>query len=275
MQRPSTIIAQIQELLAALQAEVSSENDVAFLKNVDALELPGLVAAIVDYLQPRFLPYEAAIYWYLFRQSVVGSGQQYTRASIKKLKSGVVTSSRSSQATMLSAAAVTEALRGLEKKGVIVKAGDTNPEGTLYKVCLPEEIAICRETMQASVQSQSPPVIEKKELDFYNVAENRQKVFERDGYRCRYCGKQLTRFSATLDHIQPAAEGGDNSFENLVTPCLHCNSKRGSRPIMHALAHIGGDEAPKADEDIQRIVAEPGAEDATMKVKPHLPPAAK
>jgi hypothetical protein len=176
-----------------------------------------------------------------FRQSVVGSGQQYTRTSVNKLKSGLVSSSRSSQTTSLSEAAVTEALRGLEKKGVIVKAGETNREGTLYKVCLPEEITICRERMQASIQVQSAPVDEKKELDFYNIRENRQKVFERDSYKCHYCGKQLTRFSATLDHIQPAAEGGDNSFDNLVTACLHCNSKRRSQPVMDTLAARGGE----------------------------------
>jgi len=71
-----------------------------------------------------------------------------------------------------------------------------------------------------------------KELDFYNVVENRLKVFERDSYKCHYCSKQLTRFSATLDHIQPVSKGGDNSFENLVTACLHCNSERGNKPIM-------------------------------------------
>jgi len=104
------------------------------------------------------------------------------------------------------------------------------------------EIPICQEQMPASIRVQAAAVDEKKELDFYNVADNRQKVFERDGYRCRYCGKQLTRFSATLDHIQPVAQRGDNSFDNLVTACLHCNSQRGSRPVMDALARTGGGE---------------------------------
>jgi 5-methylcytosine-specific restriction endonuclease McrA len=38
-----------------------------------------------------------------------------------------------------------------------------------------------------------------------------------DNYQCRYCGKHRTRFTATLDHVKPVAEGGDHSFENLVT----------------------------------------------------------
>lgn len=234
MERPSAIIAQVKELLDDLESEVRSENDVAFLRNFDAFELPSLVASIVDYLQPALVPYEATIYWYLFRQSVVASGQQYTRASVSKL-SGVVSSVRS-RASSLCDKAVSEALRGMEKKGVIVKAGETNRQGTLYKVCLPEEIAICQERMREVAQSSSAPVDEKRELDFYNVRENRRKVFERDSYKCRYCGKQLTRFSATLDHIQPVAEHGDNSYDNLVTACLHCNSKRRNAPAMDALS---------------------------------------
>lgn len=51
----------------------------------------------------------------------------------------------------------------------------------------------------------------KKELDFYNVRENRLKLFDRDDYKCRYCSKQLTRFTATLDHVQPVSKGGDNN----------------------------------------------------------------
>jgi len=88
---------------------------------------------------------------------------------------------------------------------------------------------------RADEKSQSreiKPIDTKKELDYYNVRENRLKVFEHDGYKCRYCEKQLTRFTATLDHIQPVSRGGDNSFDNLVTSCLHCNSRRGNRPVM-------------------------------------------
>ncbi|MGH8504837.1 MAG: HNH endonuclease, partial [Stenotrophobium sp.] len=42
-------------------------------------------------------------------------------------------------------------------------------------------------------------------------------------------------FTATLDHIQPVSKGGDNSLHNLTTACLHCNSRRGSRPVMEAI----------------------------------------
>jgi 5-methylcytosine-specific restriction endonuclease McrA len=39
----------------------------------------------------------------------------------------------------------------------------------------------------------------------YNIRENRLKVYERDDYKCKYCSKQLTRSTVTLDHITPVA----------------------------------------------------------------------
>lgn len=106
-----------------------------------------------------------------------------------------------------------------------------------------EEIPACASAikMTALEPSVAAPNV-NKEADFYNVAENRLRVFERDEYKCRYCGKQLTRFTATLDHLQPVSEGGDNSFDNLATACLHCNSRRIARPVMDAITKATGNE---------------------------------
>ena len=209
------------------------------LRNLDALEFPELVSSIIDHLQPLLEPYEAAIYWHLFRQSVLRDGTQYARVSTRGLMSGVVLS-RSGQSEDLSLGSVRRTLQGLEAKGAILKAGETTREGTLYKVCLPEEIASCQERMRAAAAESIDtfPIDEAKELDFYNVAENRERVFERDEYKCHYCQKQLTRFTATLDHILPVSRGGDNSFTNLVTACLLCNSRRGNRPVMDAITDL-------------------------------------
>ncbi len=121
-----------------------------------------------------------------------------------------------------------------------MRAGDTTNEGTLYKICLPEEIPLCQNAMKIAVEAESSVVDTKKELDYYNVRENRLKIFERDGYKCHYCQKQLTRFSATLDHIQPVSKGGDNSYDNLITACLHCNSERGNKPVMDIIQRKNG-----------------------------------
>ncbi len=86
-------------------------------------------------------------------------------------------------------------------------------------------------------RAEEPPSIDI-EADFYNVRENRHKIFERDGYMCVYpdCGKQLTRFTATLDHVKPVSAGGNNSYDNLVTACLSCNSRKTGKPFGDFLA---------------------------------------
>ena len=152
--------------------------------------------------------------------------------------SGVVKSSYSnSKSGDLSEGFVRETLLALTEKGCIIKAGDATREGTLYKVNLPEEITMCQAMMKEEREKEVvQPIDENKELDYYNVPENRHKVFERDDYKCHYCDKQLTRFTATLDHIQPVSKGGDNSYDNLTTACLHCNSRRGNKPVMDMYA---------------------------------------
>jgi len=224
-------IEKIKELLADLDSEIRNPEDLSFVKNFDALEVPELVSFVVDFLQPLLTTYEAAIYWSLFRHSILSTGQQHVRASIRGMMEGVVLSS-SGQSEALSYGAVQKAMIGLENKGAIKKAGEPNREGTLYKVCLPEEIPVCHNQMKQALALKTKPIDEKKDVDYYNVSENRLKVLERDEFLCTYCGKQLTRFTATLDHVQPVSKGGDNSFDNLVTACLLCNSRRGNRPVM-------------------------------------------
>lgn len=246
-------IDQIRELLSHIEEESLPKEVDSFERNYDALELPTLVAQIVDYLQPKLYPYEAAIYWHMFRHSIVANGTQRVRVSVRGLCSGVVTSS-SGKSEKLSYGAVQDSLRSLEEKNAIRRDGDTDRDGTPYLVLLPEEIPWCLDLMkQAQAEKQSPrPVDEKREVDCYNIAENRLKVFERDGYKCKYCAKQLTRFSATLDHIQPVSKGGTNTMDNLVTACLHCNSSRGNRPVMDAIKENNAEQTAPPDADEPR-----------------------
>ena len=52
------------------------------------------------------------------------------------------------------------------------------------------------------------------------------EVYDRDGYRCRYCGKN--GIPMTVDHLVLWEEGGPATPENLVTCCRKCNKKRGN-----------------------------------------------
>jgi 5-methylcytosine-specific restriction endonuclease McrA len=59
----------------------------------------------------------------------------------------------------------------------------------------------------------------------------RNGIFERDEFRCVYCGEQFPAEELTLDHVQPRARGGDRSEGNLVTACKGCNTLKGHRRL--------------------------------------------
>jgi 5-methylcytosine-specific restriction endonuclease McrA len=58
---------------------------------------------------------------------------------------------------------------------------------------------------------------------------NRRNVFERDRYRCQYCGRVYPESKLNLDHVIPRDRGGRTSWENLVTSCIDCNSRKANR----------------------------------------------
>ena len=181
-------------------------------------------------------PYDAAFYWYAFRHSIARNGNPHLRLG-KALRRGVVRSSSSKLSeNTISEQKFREVLRALESIGAIRKEGEPNRDGTLYRVFVPDEIEACRKYRAERTATEPKAEVPEGDIDFYNVGENRINVYERDGYKCRYCDKQLTRFTATLDHVKPVAEGGDNSFENLMTACLNCNSRKHKRPVGDFLA---------------------------------------
>jgi 5-methylcytosine-specific restriction endonuclease McrA len=53
-------------------------------------------------------------------------------------------------------------------------------------------------------------------------------VFLRDEYRCQYCGTEVNRKTATLDHVLPISHDGKTSWENCTTACGSCNSRKGN-----------------------------------------------
>lgn len=72
-----------------------------------------------------------------------------------------------------------------------------------------------------------PSVIKLKRyisIPYKGVILSRENVFRRDGYQCQYCG---TNKELTLDHVVPKAKGGSTAWNNLVTACKRCNSKKG------------------------------------------------
>jgi hypothetical protein len=230
-------IEQIRDLLKEIEASCESLPKQSGARSWSGFELPGVVLDIVDDLQPLLSPYETAFYWHAFAHSIAQTGAPYIRLSTRGLRRGPAKSSRS-PTDAVSLGMVQKVLRSLEAIGAIRKEGEANRDGTLYRVMVPDEIEVCRklraERTAVELQEQRDPA--PSAIDFYNVRENRLKVYERDDYKCRYCGKPLTRFTATLDHVTAVSAGGDNSIHNLVTACLDCNSRKHRRPVGDFLA---------------------------------------
>jgi hypothetical protein len=51
------------------------------------------------------------------------------------------------------------------------------------------------------------------------------EVFDRDGYRCRYCDRKAP---LTVDHVILWEQGGATVRGNLISACRRCNKLRGS-----------------------------------------------
>jgi 5-methylcytosine-specific restriction endonuclease McrA len=60
------------------------------------------------------------------------------------------------------------------------------------------------------------------------VRYSKQNVFLRDGYICQYCEDDVSRKTATLDHVMPTSHGGKTTWENTVTACGPCNAGKGN-----------------------------------------------
>ncbi len=58
-------------------------------------------------------------------------------------------------------------------------------------------------------------------------------LFARDDYSCQYCGRRRDELRGreflTRDHVLPISRGGGNGWDNVVTACSPCNSRKGRR----------------------------------------------
>jgi hypothetical protein len=186
-------IGQIQTLLAQLETSVVQADTANEFRAFSGLELPDIMCDVVDLLMPELKPYELALYIYFLRHSIIANGTPHFRASRRGLQSGVVKSAYAAQTKggsgEMSYAAIQQAMTGLVAIGAIRQEGEATREGTLYRTLLPEEIGVCQRR-RAEQSERSTVIATESEADFYNVRENRLKIYERDDYQCTYCNKQ-------------------------------------------------------------------------------------
>ena len=65
----------------------------------------------------------------------------------------------------------------------------------------------------------------------------RRNVFLRDQFTCQYCTKVLPETQLNLDHVLPRDKGGRTTWENIVTSCFRCNTRKGNKLPHEANMH--------------------------------------
>jgi len=77
----------------------------------------------------------------------------------------------------------------------------------------------------------------------------KERLYERDLGRCRYCGCMLELWQATTDHVIPRKEKGRSTMANQVISCPRCNAVKGDRTVEEAGMRLWSLEEFKAGLD--------------------------
>ena len=61
---------------------------------------------------------------------------------------------------------------------------------------------------------------------------SRANIYLRDLYQCQYCQDTFDFNDLTIDHVKPRSKGGNTSWENCVTACKSCNTRKSDKLYM-------------------------------------------
>jgi 5-methylcytosine-specific restriction endonuclease McrA len=96
---------------------------------------------------------------------------------------------------------------------------------------LPEKIRAIRAGRNgASWDAEEPPAATLESTDFWKTWALRKSIHERERGACFYSLRRARANMQCLDHVVPRVRFGRNSYRNLVSCCLECNSRKGDRP---------------------------------------------
>jgi HNH endonuclease len=180
-----------------------------------------------DLLVPRLHlgPIDRAAYSYLLRHSRL-EGKLRVRFSIPWLARGI----------RVSASATRLALRRLIDHGAL-RVVERSKAGHVVEVRLPEEILADHppemvlpghpEVIGPRTPVPAPVSVNLEDEDFLRTKALRQAIHARERGLCFYCLRLLPQQMKCLDHVVPRAQSGRNSYRNLVSSCLECNSRKG------------------------------------------------
>jgi len=182
-----------------------------------------------DVLAPRLglTVWDRAVYSYLLRHSLV--------VGKLRLHFAVMSVARD---LGLSNGPVRQAVRRLDELGAL-RLLERSKTGHLVEMRLPEQIRALRPGRNgASQAAEEPPASTLETTDFLKTWALRKTIHDRERGACFYCLRRTPANVQCLDHVVPRARFGRNSYRNLVSCCLECNTRKGDRPARDFLRTV-------------------------------------
>src|SRR6266852_2377549 len=136
----------------------------------------------------------------------------------------------------LSIGAARQAVRRLDELGAL-RVLERSKSGHLAEMRLPEQIRAIRPgkngvtlTTGAAGAAGEPPASALESTDFLKTWALRKTIHDRERGACFYCLRRTPGNVQCLDHVVPRVRFGRNSYRNLVSCCIECNTRKGDRP---------------------------------------------
>jgi 5-methylcytosine-specific restriction endonuclease McrA len=109
---------------------------------------------------------------------------------------------------------------------------------TLGEPCLRVHGGLARSTGERSLIELHPIVATRGRARAHALnptpALTNTALFARDASLCLYCGDVYPRSQLTRDHVMPLSKGGRDTWENVVSACFPCNSRKRNRTPQQA-----------------------------------------
>ncbi|HYL86345.1 MAG TPA: HNH endonuclease [Candidatus Angelobacter sp.] len=213
-----------------------------------------------DVLAPRLglTVWDRAVYSYLLRHSLV----------VGKLRLHFAVMSVARELG-LSNGPVRQAVRRLDELGAL-RLLERSKTGHLVEMRLPEQIRALRPAKNgASGVAEEPPASALEATDFLSTWALRKTIHDRERGACFYCLRRTPAHVQCLDHVIPRARFGRNSYRNLVSSCLECNTRKGDHPapdFLRTLYRLGRLTASDLDGRLRAL-----KDLASGKLRPLLP----
>ncbi len=213
-----------------------------------------------DVLAPRLglTVWDRAVYSYLLRHSLV--------VGKLRLHFAVLSVARD---LGLSNGPVRQAVRRLDELGAL-RLLERSKTGHLVEMRLPEQIRAIRPGRNGAFQATGePPASTLETTDFLKTWALRKTIHDRERGACFYCLRRTPAHVQCLDHVVPRARFGRNSYRNLVSCCIECNSRKGDRPardFLRTLYRLGRLTPAELDARLRALKAL-----AAGKLPPQLP----